>query len=98
MDQVGTILNSQTEELDRKLHEQMSLHKEGKRDWKNVEKALTGQIKQVKTISKMESERGKVINTLPRHIKNRRTHISKQMESIKWTPSSKVKLRNCAES
>jgi hypothetical protein len=50
MDQVGTILNSQIEELDRKLQEQMSLHKEGKRDWKNVEKALSGQIKQVKTI------------------------------------------------
>ena len=42
MYQVEIILNSQIKELDRKLQEQISIHWEEKRDWKNVEKALRG--------------------------------------------------------
>ena len=60
--QVEIILNSQIKELDEKLQEQMSIHWEEKRDWKNVEKALRGQIKQLKnTIAVMGSDKQKVI-------------------------------------
>ena len=42
MYQVQIILKSQIKELDRKLQEQISIHWEEKRDWKNVEKARRG--------------------------------------------------------
>ena len=50
------IPNTQIEELDKKLQEQMSIRREEKRDRKNVERALRGQIKQLKqTISLLET-------------------------------------------
>jgi predicted component of type VI protein secretion system len=62
MHQVEIILNSQIKELDRKLQEQINVHREEKRDWKNVEKALRGQIKQLKnTIAVMDSDKQKGI-------------------------------------
>jgi hypothetical protein len=58
MFQADIFLSSQIKELDEKLQEQMNIHREEKSDWKNVEKALRGQIKQLKnTIAVMESDR-----------------------------------------
>lgn len=56
------ILNSQIKELDGKLEEQMNIRRQEKRDWKNVERALRDQIKQLKiTIAVMESDNQTVI-------------------------------------
>jgi hypothetical protein len=56
--QADIFLNSRIKELDEMLQEQMNIHGAEKRDWKNVEKALRGQIKQLKnTIAVMESDR-----------------------------------------
>jgi protein-arginine kinase activator protein McsA len=62
MYEVELILNSQIKELKGKLQEQMNIHREEKRDWKNVERALRDQIKQLKiTIAVMESDSQTVI-------------------------------------
>ena len=57
MYEVVIMLNSHIKELRGKLEEQMSIHQVEKRDWKNVERALHDQIKQLKiTIAVWESE------------------------------------------
>jgi len=59
---VVILLNSHIKELCRKLEEQTSIHREEKCDWKNVERALHDQIKQLKiTIAVWESENQTVI-------------------------------------
>jgi predicted component of type VI protein secretion system len=58
MFQADIFLNSQIKELDEMLQKQMNVHREEKSDWKNLEKALRGQIKQLKnTIAVMESDK-----------------------------------------
>jgi chromosome segregation ATPase len=65
MCQVNIILNIQIKELDEKLQEQMNIHREEKCDWKNAEKALHGQIKQLKnTIAVMENDKQNSDRTL----------------------------------
>ena len=62
MYEVVIMLNSHIKELCGKLEEQMSIHQVEKRDWKNVERALRDQIKQLKiTIAVWESENQTVI-------------------------------------
>jgi chromosome segregation ATPase len=60
----------QTKVLKRKLRKQMTIHQEKESDWSNVEKALRGEIKQLKeTISLMESDKEKVTDAHPCDIK-----------------------------
>jgi len=78
LDQEETILNSQVEEQNRKLEEELKILRVQKRDWKNVENALCGQIKELKkTVSLMHCDREKVRDTLPCHKRNMRTRLRK---------------------
>jgi hypothetical protein len=67
--QVKTMLHGQicqTEELERGLQKRMCFQKGKVRDWKNVESALRGQIKQLKqSVSLMDRHREKVMDTSP---------------------------------
>jgi len=97
---VQTVGMDQVEEQNRKLEEELNILLVQNGDWKNVEKALCGQINELKwTILLMHRDREKVRDTFPRHIKEQDTRLQTdgQMDWIKRRPSSIVKLRNRTE-